>query len=375
MINRILTDTIKKLLGKQKAIIILGARQVGKSTLLKMLYKNNSEQPLLWDGDEPDIRQILENATSTQLKQLIGTSKILVIDEAQQIKNIGNTLKLIIDKIPSVQLLVSGSSSFELANEINEPLTGRKYEFLLMPFSTQELVNHYGLIEEQRLLKHRLVYGFYPDIVTKPAEEQINLKNLTNSYLYKDIFSFKDVRKPEIINKLLKALALQLGSEVSYYELAQLAGCDSDTVQRYIDLMEKSYIVFRLPSFNRNLRNELKKSRKIYFYDNGVRNAILGDYKNVEIRSDLGALWENFLVSERFKFLEFNQIQAATYFWRTKQQQEIDYIEEKDGFLFACEFKWNIKKEAHFPKTFRDAYPNNVTKTITPDNYMEFLTS
>ncbi len=375
MINRILSTVIKEKLGKQKAIIILGARQVGKSTLLKMLYDKNQESILYWDGDEPDIRQMLENITSTELKKFIGSSKIIVIDEAQRIKNIGITLKLIVDKIPEVQLLASGSSALELANGINEPLTGRKYEFILMSLSTQEMVNYHGLIDEKRLLQHRLIYGFYPDIVTKSGDEQINLKNLTNSYLYKDIFNFKDVRKPEIIYKLIKALALQIGSEVSYLELAQVAGCDSSTVQRYVDLLEKTFIVFRLPSFNRNVRNELKKSRKIYFYDNGIRNAILGDYKNINLRNDIGALWENFLVSERLKFLENNQIQISSHFWRTKQQQEIDYIEEKDDVLYAYEFKWKTNKEAHFAKTFRDAYPNHVTKTITPDNYIEFLTN
>ncbi|HOY31251.1 MAG TPA: ATP-binding protein [Bacteroidales bacterium] len=373
MIQRLFENIIVKNSGKKKAIIILGARQVGKSTLLNMLLKNMKNDILFWDGDEPDLRQKLDNVTSTQLKAMIGSSKILVIDEAQRIKNIGITLKLITDKIKDVQLYVSGSSSLELSNEINEPLTGRKYEFFLMPFSTQELINHHGVTDEKRLLQHRLIYGFYPDIVCNPGDETINLKNLVNSYLYKDIFNFNDVRKPEIIQKLLKALALQISSEVSYHELAQTAGCNIETVQRYIDLLEKSFIIFRLSSFNRNLRNELKKSRKIYFFDNGVRNALLGEYKDIELRSDSGALWENFLISERQKYLEYNQITTSNYFWRTKQQQEIDYIEERDGKLFAYEFKWRQGKEAYFAKTFRNAYPNCTTKTITPENYLDFL--
>jgi predicted AAA+ superfamily ATPase len=375
MIKRTLAEVIKKNLGKQKAIIILGARQVGKSTLLKMLYKKNDESVLYWDGDEPDIRQMLVNVTSTQLRKLIGNAGVLIIDEAQRIENIGMTLKLITDKIPEVQLLVSGSSALELSLGLNEPLTGRKYEFQLMSLSTDEMIKYHGLMDEKRLLSHRLIYGFYPDVVTKSGDEQLNLKNLANSYLYKDIFNFKEVRKPEILSKLIKALALQIGSEVSYHELSQIAGCDSETVQRYIDLMEKTFIVFRLPSFNRNLRNELKKSRKIYFYDNGIRNAVIGDYKNIELRNDIGALWENFLVSERLKFLENNQIQAATYFWRTKNQQEIDYIEERGGMLYAYEFKWKAYKEARFSKTFKDAYPDHETKTISSENYIDFLTS
>jgi predicted AAA+ superfamily ATPase len=373
MIHRIVSEKINTNFDKGKAIIVIGARQVGKSTLLKMLISKENKKILFWDGDEPDIRLMLENATSDYLRQQIGQAEILVIDEAQHIKNIGITLKLVVDKIPHVQLLVSGSSAFELANEINEPLTGRKFEYQLMALSSQELVNHHGILHETRMLNHRLVYGFYPEIVTKAGEEQINLRNLANSYLYKDIFNFQDVRKPEIFQKLLSALALQIGNEISYHELALTTGSDSMTIQRYIDLLEKSYIVFRLPSLSRNVRTELRKSRKVYFYDNGIRNAILGDYRTPELRNDIGSLWENFLVSERMKYLEFNGIQANKYFWRTAQQQEIDYIEEKEGTLFAYEFKWNPIRKVLFPKTFIGAYPNTETQVITRENYMQFL--
>lgn len=373
MINRTITEKIRNNFYKGKAIIVIGARQVGKSTLLKMLISNEKREILSWDGDEPDIRLMLENATSDFLRQHIGQAEILVIDEAQHIKNIGITLKLIVDKIPHVQVLVSGSSAFELANEINEPLTGRKYEYQLMPFSSQELVNQFGILHETRLLSQRLVYGFYPEIVTKVGEEQTNLKNLASSYLYKDIFNYQDVRKPELFQKLLTALALQIGNEISYHELAKTSGSDSLTVQRYIDLLEKSFIVFRLPSLSRNIRTELRKSRKVYFYDNGIRNAILGDYRTPELRNDIGSLWENFLVSERMKYLEYNGIQSTQYFWRTIQQQEIDYIEERDGKLFAYEFKWNPTRKVFFPKTFRGAYPESECKVITKENYMQFL--
>jgi uncharacterized protein len=242
-----------------------------------------------------------------------------------------------------------------------------------MAISTQEMINHHGKLTEQRLLNHRLVYGFYPEIVTQPGEEMINLKNLSNSYLYKDIFNFQDVRKPEVFTKLLSAIAIQIGNEVSYHELAKLTGTDSSAVQRNIDLLEKTYIVFRLPSLSRNVRTELRKSRNIYFYDNGIRNAIIADYRAPELRNDISPLWENFLVSERMKYLEYNGFQASKYFWRTAQQQEIDYIEEREGTLFAYEFKWNPSRKVSYPKTFRDAYPNHVTQTITPENYMEFL--
>jgi predicted AAA+ superfamily ATPase len=374
MIPRKVLDQILPRIGKNKAILVIGARQVGKSTLLRMIVESRSGKVIYWDGDEPDIRARVSEATSDYLKQQIGDASILVIDEAQRIKNIGITVKLIIDKIPGVQVLVSGSSALELSNDINEPLTGRKYEYNLMALSTGEMIDHHGVTNEQRLLNHRLVYGMYPEIVTKPGEEAILLKNLASSYLYKDVFNFQDVRKPEVFEKLLNALALQLSNEISYNELAQVAGTDPATVQRYIDLLEKTFIVFRLPSLSRNIRNELKKSRKVYFYDNGIRNAVIGDYRSLELRTDIGALWENYLVGERLKLLENNGIQTSRYFWRTAQQQEIDYLEEREGILYAFEFKWSAGRKVLFPKTFREAYRDHVLKTVTPENYIEFLT-
>ncbi len=296
-----------------------------------------------------------------------------MIDEAQRVKNIGLTMKLMVDNIKGIQLVATGSSAFDLANEINEPLTGRKWEYYLLPFSTQELIANSGTIEERRLLGHRLVFGMYPDVVNNPGQEREILHNLTGSYLYKDIFSFQDIRKPELIERLLEALALQVASEVSYNELGQLLQVDPSTVQRYIDLLEKAFVIFRLRSFSRNVRNELKKSRKIYFYDNGIRNALISSFNPPETRGDIGALWENFMVSERTKLLYNKQHYAGQFFWRTKQQQEIDYIEEAEGTLAAYEFKWNPKKKSRFSKTFLNAYPNHTTGIITPDNYIDFL--
>jgi predicted AAA+ superfamily ATPase len=321
------------------------------------------------------VRRTLQEPTSTLLRNLIGEANLVVIDEAQRVKNIGLTLKLITDQLPRVQLIATGSSSLELANEINEPLTGRKIEYLLLPFSTEEMIGHHGLSEERRLLSQRLVFGMYPDVVTNPGKERRTLQNLSGSYLYKDIFSFQDVRKPETLETLLEALALQVCSEVSYHELAQTVGVDAATVRRYVDLLEKAFVIFRLRSFSRNLRNELKKSRKIYFYDNGIRNAIISNFQSLNLRNDQGALWENFLVSERQKYLHFNEIYANRYFWRTKQQQEIDYLEDRDGQLHACEFKWNQQTKARFPPTFLNAYPNSTAQTITPDNYTDWLSA
>ncbi len=324
--------------------------------------------------DEPDTRKSLSEKTSTELKALIGNHEVVVIDEAQRVKNIGISLKLITDQIKNVQLIVSGSSALELANEINEPLTGRKWEFMMYPLSTQEMVTHHGGNDERRLLNTRLVFGMYPDVINNPGREKEVLKNLTDSYLYKDLFSFKDVRKPEVIEKILQALSLQIGSEVSFQELAHTVRSDPATVSRYIDLLEKTMVVFRLPSFSRNLRNELKKSRKIYFYDNGVRNALIANFQALELRKDAGALWENFIVSERLKYTQYNSIWVNRFFWRTKQQQEIDYLEERDGRIYAFEIKWGTEKKIKPSTTFTNAYPNHEFNIITPDNYFSFLT-
>jgi hypothetical protein len=374
MVNRILKDSLTDQLFKGKAIILYGPRQVGKTTLLLSLLDELKQKKKFLNCDEPDIRKELTEASSTQLKNLIGDAEVVVIDEAQRIKNIGLTLKLIIDQIKNVQLIASGSSALELSNELNEPLTGRKTEFLLYPLSTDELISHTDSISEKRLLETRLLYGFYPDVVNNPGNERSTLNNLVNSYLYKDIFNFQDIRKPELIENLLEALALQVGSQVSYQELARLLQIDQMTVRRYIDLLEKSFIIFRLRAFNRNVRNEIKKSRKIYFYDNGVRNAIIANFKPVSLRTDQGALWENFLISERKKMLNNINNTPNKYFWRTTQQQEIDYLEDLDGTLSAYEFKWGIGKKARIPKTFLSAYPLAHTHIVDQDNYTNFIT-
>jgi uncharacterized protein len=256
---------------------------------------------------------------------------------------------------------------------VNEPLTGRKWEYTLYPLAIQEMYNHSGILEEKRLLEHRLVYGFYPDVVNNPADAREILTELANSYLYKDILTWERVQKPAALEKLVQALAFQVGNEVSYHELGKVVGLDNETVERYIGFLEKAFIVFRLPSFSRNLRNELNKSRKIYFYDNGLRNAAIQQFSPVGLRSDIGALWENFLISERIKFQGNNRIFANRYFWRTQNQQEIDYIEERDGILNAFEFKWNPAAKAYLPKTFQRAYPEHRFGIVNRENYQEFV--
>lgn len=375
MIQRLQFRNIKNDFFKGKAILIFGPRQTGKTTLLQYIIKTIKEPSIYLNCDEPDVRQRLQNMTSSALKKLIGNARFMFIDEAQRVLDIGLTLKLIVDQIPGVQIIATGSSAFELSNKINEPLTGRKFEYRLLPIATEEMISFTNVVEEERLLSHRLIYGMYPDVINNQGNEQKILANLAGSYLYKDIFAFQDLRKPEVLEKLLQALALQTASLVSYHELAHIVGMDVKSVMRYIELLEKTFVIFRLHSFSRNIRNELKKSRKIYFYDNGIRNAIISNFSVPDLRSDTGALWENFIISERIKWLANNNKFINQYFWRTKQQQEIDYIEEYGGKLYGYEFKWNPRQKARFPKTFLDAYPGSKTMTISKDNYIDFLTN
>lgn len=373
MIQRQLVKIVESRLFRKKAIIIVGPRQVGKTTLLKMLADKSDRRVLNWNCDEPDVRQKLTEPTSTQLGAETANADIIFIDEAQRVQNIGITLKLLTDNFPDKQIVVTGSSALELSNSINEPLTGRKYEYVMFPISAEELIDNHGAQVERRLLERRIIYGSYPEVITNEGDEKEILTNIVGSYLYKDIFSFQDVRKPEIIEQLLQALALQIGSEVSFNELGKLVGLNSLTVQRYIDLMEKSYIIFHLRSYSRNVRSELKKSRKIYFYDNGVRNAILGDFKPLDLRQDNGALWENYIIGERLKHNAYNMFYGKSYFWRTIQQQEIDYIEDVDGTLHAYEFKWNTTRQPRLTETFARNYPNHTFTVVTPNNYQDFL--
>jgi len=373
MIKRMLEKKICEHLGQNKAILLFGARQVGKTTLLENLNCLSNSKTLYLSGDEADIREMLSNTTSTQLQYIFGEHKIVVIDEAQQIQNIGTTLKLITDKLKDIQVIATGSSAFELANKANEPLTGRKFEFQMYPLSFVEMVDYHGFITENRMLEQRLIYGYYPDIVNNPTKEEKLLKLIANSYLYKDLLILENIKNADLLYKILKALALQVGSEVSFNEIAQLCSTDNKTVEKYINLFEKAYITFRLPALSRNVRNEIKKGKKIYFYDNGIRNAVIGNFTKIGQRTDVGALWENFLISERIKQNSYKQYSKNTYFWRTTQQQEIDFIEESNGKFYAFEFKWNDKKQAILSKTFQNAYSDIDFQTINKENYMTFI--
>lgn len=261
-----------------------------------------------------------------------------------------------------------------MSNEINEPLTGRKWEYTLYPISWNELQDHFGYLKSLQQTEQHIIFGMYPDVINNPGDEKQILRQLSGSYLYKDLLAYKGIRRPELLEKLLRALALQLGSEVSYNELSNLLQVDKATISSYIQLLEKTFVVFRLQAFSRNLRNEIKTSRKIFFFDNGIRNAIISNFNPIGLRQDIGALWENFLISERMKYLHYNQISANTFFWRTKQQQEIDYIEERGGKIYAYEFKWRSTKKIKIPASFAQNYQPEF-QVINQDNFQDFLTS
>lgn len=374
MIKRYLENIIKGNLFKGKAIVLIGARQVGKSTLLDMVAGGLDAKVAKFNCDIKNVRDAFENATLKELGLIIGDARVVVIDEAQRVGNVGITLKLITDNFPDVQLLVTGSSSLDLQSDIVEPLTGRKLEYHLFPIYSGELMDTFGYLETKQMLESRLIYGSYPDIINNPAMSRELIMNLSGSYLYKDILELEGVRKPILLEKLLVALALQIGSEVSYNELAQTIGSDPKTVEKYVDLLEQCYIVFVVNAFSRNIRNEIKKGKKIYFYDNGVRNAVIQNFAPISMRNDMGMLWENFFISERVKRNEYTRSFSKIYFWRTTQQQEIDFVEERDGMFEAFEMKWNPKKaNAKIPAIFETTYQLKSFNVVTPENYLEFV--
>lgn len=372
MIKRVIKNSILADYRRKKVIVLLGARQVGKTTLLSELQEG-ADKVLSLNCDNVDDVLLLEGKTSTELQYLLSSYDLVFIDEAQQVKNIGLTLKMIGDLKLKTQVVVTGSSSFDMANEVNEPATGRLIEYNLYPFSLSELAGDTSEREEKRLLETRMIYGLYPEVVTEPSDAKRILMGLTNNYLYKDLFMYKGIKKPDLVQKLVRALALQLGSEVSYNELSSLLGVDRGTIETYISLLEKCFVVFRLDSFSRNLRNEIKKGKKIYFYDNGIRNAVLSNFAPLELRNDTGALWENLMVSERVKRNSYLGNFAQFFFWRTHEQQEIDLVEERDGVLCTFEFKWNDKVKSKRPKSFTDTYPNSTYEVVTPENYWDFV--
>jgi len=372
IITRRIQIDVEKALFKGKIVVLYGARQVGKTTLVKEIIEKYKNDALYLNCDELDIRNALTDKTSTELKSFMGSRRLVVIDEAQRVKNIGLTLKLIVDNFPETQVIATGSSSFELSGKISEPLTGRKIEFYLYPFSIEELSQIYSPLEMNRLLEERLIFGMYPGIVFAGPDREKLMRELATSYSYKDVLTYQDIRNPELLEKLLQALALQIGKEVSYVELARLLGVNKITIENYIRILEQAYIIFRVGPFSRNIRNELKKKRKIYFYDLGLRNALINNLNPISLRQDVGGLWENFMVVERVKKNNNLGISANIYFWRTTDGKEIDYIEDSRGVLSGFEFKWQ-KNNFSVPQKFLDTYLGSTIKLINHHNYLDFL--
>ncbi len=372
VIRRSIQTAIEQSLFKGKSIVIYGTRQVGKTTLITALQQDAAVPSIYLNCDEPDIRRSLSEKTSTELKMLIGSNKLVLIDEAQRVGTIGLTIKLLTDTAPDIQVIATGSSAFELSSRIEEPLTGRKREFRLYPFSLTELGQIYSPLEVSRVVERCMIFGLYPEIINAPEAAATALRELARSYLYKDILALQQIRNSEALERLVQSIALQVGNEVSYNELAQQVGVDKKTIESYLRLLEQSFITFRLGSFSRNLRNELKKSRKIYFVDTGMRNAVINNLNPPDLRSDVGGLWENFVIAERMKWNHNQGLFPNAYFWRSHQKQEIDYLEELNGALSGYEIKWCDQK-FKVPTEFSAAYPDCPVSLINRENMTQFV--
>lgn len=369
MIKREIEQKISDRLNEGKTIIIYGPRQVGKTTLLHTLF-DGDDDTIWYNGDNLSTQENFERADSEALKALISDKKTVIIDEAQRIQDIGLKLKILHDNFSkNIRFIATGSSSFDLANKINEPLTGRKWTYLLLPLTTKELVSHTNLLKEKANLENRLKFGSYPAVVNNLEQAESTLQELTSENLYKDVLSMGEIIKTDKLRKILQALALQIGSQVSIHELAQTVGLDDKTTDKYISLLEQSFVIFRLPSFARNLRNELKASQKIYFYDVGIRNSIINDFRPIELRPDKGNLFENYVVSELVKRFHGQNI----WFWRNVEQQEIDFLIEKNGEISIFEIKYAEKNNFKFPVSFVKSYNPGKSFVINKENCTEIL--
>lgn len=372
MIYRTLENRILEKWNDRKVIIVTGPRQVGKTTLLKAICKSKGDF-LFLNGDDATVQNLLKDFSKKKWQNLLGTQKTVFIDEAQRIENIGLGVKIIYDELADIKVILSGSSAIDMNSKIKEPLTGRKWEFSMYPVSWQEWINHNNYLEAFSDLENRMLYGMYPDVVSNEKDKTEILVELSSSYLYKDLLQYDGIRNTKLLNDLLKALALQLGNEVSYNELAQLLQVDRATIEKYIDLLEKAFVVFKLQALNNNQRNEIKNSRKIYFYDNGVRNAIIQNFNPLNLRADTGALWENFLIAERVKMIAYKPLYVSQFFWRNYYGQEIDYVESQNGTYHAFEIKWHEKRKAKLPTAFKNLYPNSTFKIVNRMNFDEFV--
>ncbi len=372
--KRIIKDEIENNLFQGKTIILYGARQVGKTTLVKDIIEKIPQKSLYINVDGEKEKQLINTQNIEQLRRIFSGYKLIVLDEAQQIPEIGKILKIIHDSFPDIQIIATGSSSFDLANRVSEPMTGRILTYTLYPLSYKELRNQHSYLEMQSMYEDLLLYGNYPDIFSQNKKNaERNIQFLAENYLYKDILMLGNLKKPTELQNILKLLAYQIGSEVSYSEIGQKIGMSTQAIQHYIDILEKSFIIFRVHSFHKNLRNELNKSVKIFFYDCGIRNAIINNFQNIKFRPDIGALWENFVISERLKYLRYSGKQYPIYFWRNYAQQEVDCVEDFNNQITAFEIKWNTGKKIKFPKSFMTGYPEAKCHGITPENLEDIV--
>jgi len=368
-------EPLDQFLQPNKALVIYGPRRVGKTTLLQNFLSQTALKYKLDSGDNIRTQQILSSQDFGQILPYIEGYELLAIDEAQNIPNVGMGLKIIVDQVPNIRVVVTGSSSFELAGQVGEPLTGRKRTLTLYPLAQSELLSVHNKFELRERLADYLIFGAYPEVLqASTRQERVNtLTEISDSYLLKDILAFDRVRNSRTLLDLLKLLAFQVGSEVSLTELATQLGVDVKTTQRYLDLLEKAFVIIRLSGFSRNLRQEITNKSKYYFLDNGIRNAVIAQFNNLNQRNDIGALWENFIFTERLKYHEYKQLYGNLYFWRTYKQQELDLVEERDGKLFGYEFKWTQKSSAA-PAQWRALYPDADYRVVHSENYLDFIT-
>ena len=375
-IKRKIEDHLKHLIKANKVLILYGARRVGKTELLKKLLKETSEPYLFLNGEDSSVKDILSIRTVENYKRLLGDNRFLVIDEAQSIPEIGKILKLMVDEIKGIKIIVTGSSVFDLENQLGEPLVGRKIEQQLFPLSQMEFNPTENLIETKARLEERLILGSYPELQQYSGwDEKVNyLKSLVDSYLIRDILSFERLKKPEKIINLLRLVAFQIGQEVSLNELGNQLGIDKNTVERYLNILTKVFVLYKVDSYSKNPRKEISKSSRWYFYDNGIRNVLIANTNSLNYRNDIGQLWENYMVSERLKYQSYNGELVNNYFWRTYSQQEIDWLEECNGKIYGFEFKWNPNKARKKPPpAWTRFYPEAGFTCIHPNNYLDFI--
>jgi len=371
----VLAEFRKKLL-PNKVLVLLGARRVGKTALIKNYLETiPADSYLQLNGEDIDDANLLKERSVSNYKRLLANVNLLVIDEAQNIPDIGKILKLIVDSINGIKIIATGSSVFDLSNKLGEPLVGRKNTIYLFPLAQMEFANHENYKETTQKLEERLLFGSYPELEQYPDwKDKINyLKEVINSYLLKDILVFEGIKQSNKIMDLLKLIAFQLGQEVSLQELARQLGISKNTVESYLDLLSKVFVVYKVPGFSRNLRKEITKSNRWYFYDNGIRNCIIGNFNRLDNRTDIGALWENYLAAERIKYQNYTQKNVTNYFWRTYDQQELDWLEEENGNISGYEFKWNENRKSKIPTAFAKAYPEASFEVINKQNYLEFI--